>query len=167
MDKKWMGRYSELVSALVMHGNVVSRGNATKTDIGDGIILSPPEWQTLCHLVQHQGENSSMIDVARFLGIPPSSFTRIVKTLKEYNLVERFQVAYNKKNIIIRATDYAIDLYSRIDNSKRKAMFEDFFRELDALPDEDLEIFTRALNQLTQHLPSYASFIEPELKKIE
>lgn len=155
MDKEWMGRYKELVGALVMHVNVVYKGVATKIDVGDGIVLTPQEWQTLDFLVYHDDTNYSMADVSRALGIAPSSFTRIVKSLKDYNLIERFQVSYNKKNVIIKPTEYGLDLYSRVDNTNRKAMFQRFFEDLEVFSDDDLKVMTNALNHLTQSLPSY------------
>ena len=167
MDTKWMGRYRELVSAMVLHANVVSKGLSVKNIVADGIVLSLQEWQTMEFLVEHQDANYSMIDVSRALGIPPSSFSRIVKTLKEYKLIERYQVAYNKKNVIIRPTKYAVEIYNGVDDSASKAMFEEFFRELEGVSDKDLEVFTNALNNLTKRLPSYDSFKDPSLIKIE
>ena len=167
MNTTWMGRYRELVAALVLHANVVNKGLSAKYDIGDGIILSVQEWQTMEFLVEHNDANYSMTDVSRALGIPPSSFSRIVKTLKEHKLLERYQVSYNKKNVIIRATEYATTLYDKVDVSNSKAMLEDFFTDLNGLSDEDIKTITNAIINLTKHLPSYDCYKDPELIKIE
>ena len=169
MDTVWMGRYRALVSALVFHSNVVHRGLNEKTDIGDGIMLAPQEWQTLEYVIEHRDSHFSMADASRALGIPPSSFSRIVKALCSRDLIERFQVMHNKKTVILRPSPYALHLYSQLDDSNSQAMFKDFFRDLESLSDEDLEVFTHALNNLTKRLPS-ARLIEDqedELIKID
>ena len=76
---------------------------------------------------------------------------------------------HNKKNVILRPSPYALRLYSQLDDSSSQAMFKDFFRDLERLSDEDLEVFTHALNHLTKRLPS-ARLIEDqkdELIKID
>ena len=162
-----MGRYRALIAALVLHSNVVHRGLAEKVDIGDGILLLPQEWQTLEYIIEHRDRNFSMSDASRSLGIPPSSFSRFVKTLNSRALVERYQMVGNRKNVILRPTDYALELYKRRDSDSIRAMFHEFFRDLDGISDEDLALFTGALDRFTRKLPSAAAIDASELIKID
>ena len=47
MEFNWMGRYQGIIDALVLHGNVVLRTQATTSEIGEGILLKPQQWQIL------------------------------------------------------------------------------------------------------------------------
>lgn len=167
MDTEWMGRYRALIAALVLHSNVVHRGLAEKVDIGDGILLLPQEWQTLEYIIEHRDRNFSMSDASRSLGIPPSSFSRFVKTLCSRALVERYQMVGNRKNVILRPTDYALKLYERRDSDSIRAMFHEFFHDLDGISDEDLALFTGALDRFTRKLPSAVTLDGSELIKID
>ena len=167
MDFDWMGRYRPLVAALVLHANIVSKGISMRSDIGDGIMLTPQEWQTLEFIVEHSDSYFSMIEISRQLGIPQSSFSRIVSLLRDIKLIAKFQVAGTRKNIVLRPTEYGAGLYrSRVENSSG-SRFMKFFSELDPLSDEDIKIFTKALNHLTMSLPSASDSQDVRLIEVE
>lgn len=166
MEVDWMGRYRPLVAALVLHANVVNRGLSMRSDIGDGIMLNPQEWQALEFVIEHSDSYFSMIEVSRELGIPQSSFSRIVKTLHDNRLISKYQVAGNRKNIILRPTEYGETLYrKRVENSSG-SRFIKFFNELDSLSDDDIKVLTRALNNLTLGLPSARDSQEVQLIEV-
>ena len=167
MDTEWMGRYKNLVAAMIMHSNVVVKGLADRRDIGDGIMLNTQELQTLEYVLDRKDENYSMNEAARALGIPPSTFSRIVSKLKRHGLISRFQTVDNRKNIILRPTQYAEDVYSRFDNSKILDIFRTFFKDLEPLSDEDIEIAAKALERFAKSLPSAPAENENELVRIE
>jgi len=163
----WMGRYRALVAALVLHVNVASKGISERSDIGDGIMLNSQEWQALEFVIEHKDSFFSMIEVSRRIGIPQSSFSRIVKTLQANKLIAKYQVAGNRKNIVLRPTDYGIERYrSRVEKSSG-SRFQQFFAELDPLSDKDIETFTAALNHLTMTLPSAKDSQDVQLIEIE
>ena len=108
MGSEWMGRYRPLVAALVLHSNIVNRAANERMEIGCGIRLTPQEWQTLEFIVEHDDSFLSMIEIARQLGIPQSSFSRIQKKLCSMGLLERFQMQDNKKNVILKPTEQAL-----------------------------------------------------------
>ena len=167
MEVDWMGRYRPLVAALVLHANVVNKGLSMRSDIGDGIMLNPQEWQALEFVIEHSNSYFSMIEISRELGIPQSSFSRIVKTLQDNKLISKYQVAGNRKNIILRPTEYGETLYhKRVENSSG-SRFIKFFNELDSLSDEDIKVVTRALNNLTLGLPSARDSQEVKLIEVE
>ncbi len=167
METEWMGRYRPLVAALVLHANVVNRGLSMRSDIGDGIMLNPQEWQVLEFVIEHSDSYFSMIEISRELGIPQSSFSRIVKTIQDYKLISKYQVAGNRKNIVLRPTEYGKSLYSKRAGVPSSVGFISFFKELDSLSDDSIKTFTKALNNLTLSLPSARDSQEVELIEIE
>lgn len=145
MDSEWMGRYRNLVAALVQHSNIVMKASSEKAEVSRGIFLNPNEWQILEYLVEHRDHTFSMIDISRFLGIPQSSFSKLVKTLQEYNLAEKYMAENNRKNVIIRPTEKAVEIYKKRNEEATKGLFQAFFEALDPLSDEAIDQFTKAL----------------------
>ena len=167
MEFDWMGRYRPLVAALVLHANIVGKGLSMRSDIGDGIMLNPQEWQTLEFIVEHSDSYFSMIEISRQLGIAQSSFSRIVKILHDNKLIAKYQVAGNRKNIVLRPTEYGTRLYrNRVEHSSG-SRFLQFFSELESLSDENIATFTRALNHLTMSLPSARDSQDVQLIEVD
>lgn len=77
MELKWMGRYRELVRALIYYSNSSNRGMFKKTlNPVNGIALSKPEYQILEYLCEFENESKIMADIAHDLGsIYAGSFT--------------------------------------------------------------------------------------------
>jgi len=148
MSVEWMGRYRRLVSAIVVQGNENSKQLNLKREISEGLWLTSLEWQILEYTVEHRSDSSNMISISDKLGIPQSSFSKIVKTLCELELIEKYQSITNKKNIILQPTEYAVKVYE--ENSRRMydSIFGGFFRELDELDDKTIEKFTLAMETL-------------------
>ena len=167
MGSEWMGRYRPLVAALVLHSNIVNRAANERMEIGCGIRLTPQEWQTLEFIVEHDDSFFSMIEIARQLGIPQSSFSRTVKVLHDQTLIAKYQVAGNRKNIILRPTEKGLQIYNNRMEDPIRENFRQFFKELEPLSDEDLQLITKALNHLTLSLPSAKDSQEVKLIEIE
>ena len=167
MGSEWMGRYRPLVAALVLHSNIVNRAANERMEIGCGIRLTPQEWQTLEFIVEHDDSFFSMIEIARQLGIPQSSFSRTVKVLHDQTLIAKYQVAGNRKNIILRPTEKGLQIYNNRMEDPIREDFRQFFKELEPLSDEDLQLITKALNHLTLSLPSAKDSLEVKLIEIE
>ena len=167
METDWMGRYRPLVAALVLHTNITNRGSNERMDVGKGVLLTTQEWQTLECIVEHEESYFSMIEIARRLGIPQSSFSRTVKTLYGQKLIEKYQVEGNRKNVILRPSEFGREIYiNRVEDDTRE-MFISFFRDLDSISDKDLETFTSALNRFSRSLPSAKDSQEVKLRKID
>ena len=47
MELEWKGRYQEIISAMVRHGNTVSRTLSDTMDCGNGILLHYQQFQVL------------------------------------------------------------------------------------------------------------------------
>ena len=98
MDDEWMGRYRQLVSALVRHVNVLDKlKEEFRIEIADGVYVDRLVWQIIEYFVEHRDNTENMIDIAAKLGIPQSSFSKKVKLLKEYGFIDRFIAEGNKR----------------------------------------------------------------------
>ncbi len=167
MEIDWMGRYRPLVAALVLHSNIVNRGQNERMDCGHGVMLTPQEWQVLEFIVEHDDAYFNMIEIARQIGIPQSSFSRIVKTLHDADLITKYRVAGNKKNVILRSSELGQEIYRGRATDINRDYFKVLFRELEPISDEDIKIFTKALNRFTRSLPTAKDSQEVELIEID
>ncbi len=153
MNTEWMGRYRPLVAALVRHSNIMQRGLSAKTEIDEGICLNAQEWQVLEYIIEHMSDDAHMNLISDRLGIPQSSFSKMVKVLCAYGLVEKYQMTNNRKNIILRPSEYGVSFYSRHASSLMESTFSNFFAQLDAFSDEDILLFTHAIEMLNDDIP--------------
>ena len=166
MNSEWMGRYRPLMAALVAHGNIVTRMDQSRRDIGDGVMVNATEWQILESIIEHRFETLNMNEMCRNLGIPQSSFSKTVKMLCGIGLVEKYQAKNNKKNIILKPSDRAIELYDKY-SVLLNGQFEGFFRELENVSDEDIAAVVRAIGALDATLMPPAQEEETVLIKKE
>ena len=168
METSWMGRYRSLVAALVQHGNLAGKNVGKKNDIGDGIMLSAQEWQILEHILEYHDETCNMVTMSNRLGVPQSSFSRAVKVLCSAGLVDKYQAVNNRKNIILKPTEYGCRLYERNAARLLQEQFRPFFDMLEPISDEDLNTVIRAIEYLNVSMdPDLQAGASPQLIKIE
>lgn len=167
MSTEWMGRYRPLVAALVRHSNIVQRTMSTKTDIYGGIRLTAQEWQVFEYIIEHLNDDAHMNLISDRLGIPQSSFSKMVKVLCNYGLIDKYQMTNNRKNIILRPSDYGLEVYAKNSSAVKESTFKDFFSQLDSLSDEDIELFTNAVETLSNNVSSVFRPENSELVKID
>lgn len=155
MSTEWMGRYRDLVGAIVRHTNLRIKGINKSRHLNDNIEVNAAEWQVLEYVIEHSFDDDRMIHISDTLGIPQSSFSKIVSRLCEKNLLEKFQSVNNKKNIILKATRTGEELYRKEVNAGTTCFFQPFFNELDKLDDDTIAAFTKALNLLSDNYEKY------------
>lgn len=141
-----MGRYRSLVRALVYYSNASTIAVDVKKSSVD---LSQLEYQVLEHIVEFENDTKIMADISRDLGIKPSRLTNITKRLLRLELVERYQLEYNKKNVILKPTQKGREMYVRICTTQVEPVFLKFFSELEQMSDQELEQFERAVRILS------------------
>lgn len=105
MEINWADRYLPILDALVLHTNCVMRTQHIRLDRGDGIMLSQHEWQAFSYLVQHEAENINMVTLSTELAIPKSSLTKISKMLCAHDMVKKYHLEDNKKEIFLKPTE--------------------------------------------------------------
>lgn len=117
-----------------------------------GICLNPQAWQVFEYILEHQDDDSCMNHISERLGIAQSTFSKITMQLCSYGLVDKYQTESNRKNIILRPSEKALELYHHHASTVSSDMFREFFLALDGLPDEDIKAFTAALERLNTAL---------------
>ena len=148
MSSEWMGRYRPLVAQLVRHGNLAVKALKHRDALAPGVLLSSTEWQVLETVIEHELQVTNMNRLAEGIGIPQSTFSKTVTYLCGQGLVEKYQTANNKKNVILRPTELALKVYESQSRVLEEHVFAPFFRELEDVGDRELEAMTRALERL-------------------
>lgn len=144
-----MGRYRELVRALIYYSNSSNRGMFKKTlSPVNGIALSKPDYQILEYLCEFENENKIMADIAHDLGIIPSIVTKSTKILVSHGLVERYHIAGNRKNIVLKPTRAGREIYIECYTRDIEKLFIPFFKSLEGLTDEQLKTVEQAIYTL-------------------
>ena len=167
MNTEWMGRYRPLVAALVRHTNTIQRTMSMKTEVYDGIRLTAQEWQVLEYIIEHLNDDAHMNLISERLGIPQSSFSKMVKVLCGYGLVDKYQMTVNRKNIILRPSDYGLRVYAENSPNVKKSTFVNFFSRLDSFSDEEIERFTKAIEALNDDVADLFRPAAGELVKMD
>ena len=152
MSSEWMGRYRPLVAALVRHGNIAINGLKHRGEPLPGVKLSATEWQVMETVIEHQLEVTNMNRLAERIGLPQSTFSKVVSYLCGQGLVEKYQTATNRKNVILKPTELALQVYEAHSKVLEEQMFRGFFRDLDGLDDDALDTVIRALEGLNQRM---------------
>ena len=148
----WMGRYQPLVEAIIRHTNIYSRFSTNKPITFEGIQLSVTGWQILEYIYEHEKDDMRMIYLSERLCIPQSSFSKQIKILDEYGLIDRYQHVGNKKNIIVKPSPKGRKLYEEYAASFTKEFWHSFFDALEPVSDDALQTFVDALEQLNRSL---------------
>ena len=143
-----MGRYRRLVEELVRHRNHYVRAVNSKTEENGDISISVLEWEMLEYIIEHDGEDFSMIRISEKLAIPQSSFSKFTRTLCGYGLLEKYRMVGNRKNIILRPTRKGIDFYNERVKDLLENVFGPFFEALDPLSDADVDRVADAFTHL-------------------
>ena len=140
-----MGRYRELVKALVQHTNINMQVVGVKDPVVEGIWLTPNEWQIMEYIIEHPEDTACMNDISVALGLPQSSFSKTIKLLAYYGLVEKYQRENNHKNVLLRPTARALEVYAEKKERVNEKLFAGFFEALSGVDDAALKQFTDAL----------------------
>ena len=148
----WMGRYAPFVSALIQHSNIIAKAANRREKVYEELMLSNNEWQVLEMIVESRGQNDRMIRFADQLGIPQSTFSKIITRLCQIGLVEKYQTASNRKNVVLKPTTAALQAYEHRTRQAGEQFFKRFFETMDGFSDEELERLTRALQLLNEDI---------------
>ena len=152
MEINWADRYLPILDALVLHTNCVMRTQHIRLDRGDGIMLSQHEWQAFSYLVQHEAENINMVTLSTELAIPKSSLTKISKMLCAHDMVKKYQLEENKKEIFLKPTEKGRNMYITYSWKCSREFFKPLFDGLESISDEDLLVFANTIKSFSQSM---------------
>lgn len=164
MELSWMGRYRELVRALIYYSNTSNRGTAVSMARVGEISLSKMEYQILEYICEFENENRIMTDISRDLGILQSNVTKATKHLLTYGLAERYHMKGNKKSIVLKPTEAGKEIYAQYYARDVQPIFQPFFDFLDQCSDEQLRQFETAVRILSCDWQIYSDSL---LEKID
>lgn len=153
MKQNWKGRYGDLVASIVRFNNIAARNSTLQTKYEEyGFSLSAQEWQVLEYLLEHPDSHAPMAFISQQLGIATSTLTKYSAKLVKLGLVEKYKTADNRKNIILRASRIGEQFYYQMVDRFMKSNFEDFFKSLASLSDEQLTNLTEGIGSLAGQL---------------
>ncbi len=159
-------RYVPLIQAIIKHSLIVSSGLNDIVQLREGIEITMQEWLVVEAVVEQRNEFNSMVEISRRTGIPASSFFRFVSRLQKLGLVEKYHIQGNKKSIVLRPSELALELYNERTNATRNEIWGEFEAALDQFSDSEIAEFTDAFKKLTDKLPSARYSQEFELVKV-
>lgn len=106
-------RYYPLFKAIIKHVSIVSVIMNEKIPINDQISVTLQAWLVTELIVEQRDSYFNMVELSRMIGLPPSSFFRIVRQLQKAGLVEKYRVQSNKKSVVLRPTELAMQEYKK------------------------------------------------------
>lgn len=145
MRLEWLGKYGDFVEKLVHYGNAYAQNYNTERSFGVGASFSASEIQTLEYILTNQDKNQNMAEMAYYLGIPASTFSKNVNKMMKKGLVEKYHISTNRKEIILRVSDFGKDVYEQYSRFAYERLYKDVFSVLDQVPAEYVEKFTQIL----------------------
>ncbi|WP_319755567.1 winged helix DNA-binding protein [uncultured Sphaerochaeta sp.] len=168
MELTWMGRYRNLVGQLIRYANIYVRGYNIELGGEEGITLSAQSWQVLECIIEHEDETLKMAELSKYLGMPQSTFSKYVKKLVEQNLAERYRKEDNRKEVILRPSEYGRDFYVHKSKGLLELGYKEMFNLLENVPDEALNAMVSAIENLANHLEMDTNeFSKTRLIKLE
>lgn len=161
MKLTWMGRYRNLVEAMIGMGNAYYRVYKGTQFIREH-QMSPAQLQVMEYILENEDHNENMSEIAERLSISQSSFSKITNQLVKNGFLEKYYTESNRKNIIIKVSDYGKQCYEEYSHGERTDVWRRIFDRLDGLDDETVQIFADCLNELTSDIHERAAKDNPE-----
>ena len=172
MSLDWMGKYRAYVEAMVRYGNAYAQACSVK-----GIISDPPidstELQVMEYILENEDLHQNMSQIANRLNISLSRFSKIANRLVKMGLLEKFHTSVNRKDVIIRLTDHAREVYREYSQGPQTEVWRKSFALLEEFPPELVDKITEMLDLHSHYLYQGLGKLgeqekqTPELIKIE
>lgn len=140
---EWLGKYRNFFDAVYRAANAYSQACRLEL-VGENVSFNAYEVQIMEHIMEHENENMKWH--AHSLGLSPSTYTKHVQKLVEKGLVEKFHIEGNRKNIVLRVTDFAKQEYQLYSDDAYESFFKELFEKLDTYSDEEIQLMTEFLN---------------------
>lgn len=145
MGLDWLGKYEYFVSKLVKFGNAYAQNYNVERNYDTPIEFSASEVQTMEYILQNEDKNLNMAEVAVRIGLSPSTFSKNVKKMVDKGLLEKYHTSNNRKDIIIRVSEFGLGVYQDYCKYAYTALFGEIFKILDDVPSEYVDRFAEIL----------------------
>lgn len=162
MKLEWMGNYRNVVEAMIGMGNAYYQVYNVKNLISE-IQMSPAKLQVMEYILENEEQNENMSEIAKRLSISQSAFSKIANQLVKEGFLEKYHAANNRKNIIMKVSDYGKECYEAYSHGEKTDVWRRIFKKLDGLDEKSIQIFVDCLNEVTEALQKWdTSEIEEE-----
>lgn len=151
----WMGKNRLFVEKLIKYANTYAAVYKKEEFYGTDIPISFEQVQVLEYLLENEKLNQNMAMIANRLGITPSNFTRIVNKLVKKGILEKYYVEGNRKNIVIRVTDFGREQYLLYSKCIYEYSFAKMFEHIEKIPEEELEQVAMGLEEALWEKPEH------------
>jgi len=151
MKLEWMGRNREFIRLLMKYMNLCYHYEK-RIPGSSGVSVSFQQWQVLECIIEYEDENRNMFFMANQIGVAKSTFSKNVKQLLEFGLVERYRQSGNNKNIILKPTDKGREFYKTHSVILFEEGWKTPFSILDKLSDENIAIIEELLSKMISSL---------------
>ena len=151
----WMGKNRLFVEKLIKYANTYAAVYKKEEFYGTDIPISFEQVQVLEYLLENEKLNQNMAMIANRLGTTPSNFTRIVNKLVKKGILEKYYVEGNRKNIVIRVTDFGREQYLLYSKCIYEHSFAKMFEHIEKIPEEELEQVARGLEEALWEKPEH------------
>jgi DNA-binding MarR family transcriptional regulator len=152
MKLEWMGRYRELVGLLSKYVNIFSNYGDKSFAHKLGFRLTSQQFQILECVVEYEDENKNMVFMANKLGLKKSTFSKLIKALVDFGLVERYQQNDNRKDIILKPSEKGRFYYKERSKILLESVWKEPFDVLDKLSDESLALVVDFMTKIIDDL---------------
>jgi len=153
-----MGRNREFIRLLMKYMNLFSHYNE-KISGNSGVSLNAQQWQTLECIIEYEGENRNMVFMANQIGVPKSTFSKNVKLLVDFGLVDRYRQSDNRKDIILKPSDKGLEYYKLHSEIIFEKGWKIPFSILDKLSDE-------SMSTIEEFMSKMIATLEPEVREL-
>jgi len=145
MYLEWMREYRDVVEKLIKYCNYYAQSYKDEKYYGTEIPISFAQVQVLEYLLENEERHQNMSEIASRLGIRISNFSKIVNKLVDKNLLEKYHVVDNKKDVIVKVTDYGRKIYLQYVDTICDYHFKAMFEVADQIPKEYLPLIASML----------------------
>ena len=146
MKLEWMGEYREVVEKLIRYCNVYVSVYNKEMDHGSDIPFSYAQIQVLEYILENEERNENMSSIAMRLGISFSTFSKLIDKLVKKGLLEKYHAQGNRKDVIIRVSDYGKKVYADYARYIYETHFSKMFEPIKDLPKEYLPMIADFLD---------------------
>lgn len=136
MKLEWLGEYRGLVEHNIKGLNAYVHYYNKPGAFGTDTIFSLAEIQVIEYILENEERKLPMGAIASRLGVSPSTFSRIVNRLTGKGLLEKYYLNSNKKNIIVKVSDYGKAVYKDYSMCVYEKIFKHVFELYDKIPRE-------------------------------
>lgn len=143
---EWMGEYREMIEKLIKYCNVYALVYNKEMEIGIEAKISLSQIQVVEYLLENEDLHQNMSEIACRLGISPSAFSKLINRLSQKGFLNKYHTSENRKDIIIRVTDYGREIYRQYADYIIGTHFSKMFQVANEIPKEYIPKIAKMLD---------------------